>query len=166
MCTFPLSAPGAGLVTTSDRTCVGTDIGGAQGIRRCSNRGITGHVVHDGVSGKPLKRGCSKSLVQSPQGSIRRRQSATPMSPWGRGTRLCNEIKLRAADAMKPNTLATFTYLYDNKSTRTRLNVAAPGLNPGALVTLSTIPRLRMHPTLSCVTFPACLSRAVSQAPP
>ena len=164
MCTFPLSAPGAGLVTTSDRTCVGTDIGGAQGIRRCSNRGITGHVVHDGVSGKPLKRGCSKSLVQSPQESIRRRQSATPMSPWGRGTRLRNEIKVRAADAMKRN---TFIYLHDNKPTRTRLNVAAPaGLNPGALVTLSTIPRLRMHPTLSCVTFPACFSRVVSQAPP
>ena len=120
--------------------------------------------MHDGVSGKPLKRGCSKSLVQSPQGSIRRRQSATPMSPWGRGTRLRNEIKVRAADAMKPN---TFIYLHDNKPTRTRLNVAAPaGLNPGALVTLSTIPRLRMHPTLSCVTFPACLSRVVSQAPP
>ena len=124
MCTFPLSAPGAGLVTTTDRTCVGTDIGGAQGIRRCSNRGITGHVMHDGVSGKPLKRGCSKSLVQSPQGSIPRRHSATPMSPWGRGTRLRNEIKVRAADAMKPN---TFIYLHDNKPTRTHLTVAAPG---------------------------------------
>ena len=78
MRTFSLSAAAAGLVT--DRTCVGTDIGGAQGIRRCSNRGMTGHVMHDGVSRKPLKRGCSKSLVQAPQGSIRWRQNATPMS--------------------------------------------------------------------------------------